>query len=237
MDDQTAAPEAPFWLQINGGERASWSCTPEHVAALVLGFLHSSGYISQLSDVLALEVVHAPAGCIGVRAQVPASAVERVAGEQRHAREHGCGILQYVTCEPRLARLAAPSPLPDPGTLRDAFRNLFAATDAAHPEGGMHAAALLLDGHVRVTCFDVGRHNAVDRAIGTALQEGLPLETAGLLLSARVSGAIALKAARSGLAWVASRSIPTSLAAHFAAAVGLPLIARAGRGLSRESEA
>lgn len=237
MEDQATAPEAPFWLEINGGERATWSCTPAHVEALILGFLHSSGYIGSLRDVLALEVVHAPPGCIGARVQIPASAVERVAAEQRHGREHGCGILQYVTCGPRLTRIAAPLPLPDPGTLRDAFRSLFAATDAAHPQGGMHAAALLLDGHARLTCYDVGRHNAVDRAIGTALQEGMFLETAGLLLSSRVSGAIALKAARSGLAWVASRSIPTSLAAHFAAAVGLPLIARAGRGLSRESDA
>ncbi|NIP78675.1 MAG: sulfurtransferase FdhD, partial [Gemmatimonadetes bacterium] len=74
---------------------------------------------------------------------------------------------------------------------------------------------------------EVGRHNGVDKTIGSALLAGSTLTTLGLLTTARISGEIAEKAARAGLAWVASRSVPTTLAVEIAAAAGLPLVARA----------
>jgi FdhD protein len=92
----------------------------------------------------------------------------------------------------------------------------------------MHAAAIWADGVLRDPVFDVGRHNTVDRALGRALAARIPLDSAGLLLSARVSGAMALRAARAGIGFLASRSIATGLAEQIAAAAGLPIIARAG---------
>jgi FdhD protein len=74
----------------------------------------------------------------------------------------------------------------------------------------------------------VGRHNGVDKAIGAALLAGADLGALGLLTTARISGEIAEKAARAGVAWVASRSVPTTLAVELAATAGLPLVARAG---------
>ena len=91
----------------------------------------------------------------------------------------------------------------------------------------MHSAALS-DG--RSTFFHahyVGRHNATDKAIGLGLMAGEDLNRVGLLLTSRISGEIALKAARAGLAWVASRSIPTTLALRIAAVASLPLVGRA----------
>jgi FdhD protein len=73
----------------------------------------------------------------------------------------------------------------------------------------------------------VGRHNGADKAIGGALLAGSALRGLGLMTSARISGEIAEKAARAGLAWVASRSVPTTMAVEIASAAGIPLIARA----------
>jgi FdhD protein len=75
----------------------------------------------------------------------------------------------------------------------------------------------------------VGRHNAVDRALGAAFLAGDGPQGCGLVLSARISGQMAMVAARAGIAWIASRSVPTRLALEIARAAGLPLIARAGR--------
>lgn len=234
MTGAAAAPEVPLWLEINGGRRTCWTCTPVALDALVIGYLRTSGAIRSLADLQALEVVEEPAGCAGVRATVAEAGAARVALERRLLRAHGCGVLHYVACDPDALRYAAAVPLPGADVLRSAFRSLFAQTDAAYPEGGMHAAGLLADDALRAVAFDVGRHNAVDRAIGLALQQGIALEAAGLVLSSRVSGAIALKAARARVGYIASRSIPTSLAQRLVDALGLPLIARAGRGLARE---
>lgn len=229
-----AAPEIPFWLEINGRRRTCWTCTGADLETLVIGYLRSSDHIRGLAELQSLQVAEEPAGCAGARVMVSEEGATRVARERKLVREHGCGVLHYVHCEPAALRYRTEAELPGPDALRAAFRDLFARTDAAYPEGGMHAAGLMIDDTLRYVAFDVGRHNAVDRAIGTALQRGVALERAGLLLSSRVSGEIALKAARVKFGYLASRSIPTSLAQLLVDAVGLPLIARAGRGLARE---
>lgn len=232
----TASPETPFWLEINGRRRTCWTCSPQHVDTLVIGYLFTSGYIQSLEELQSLELLAEPTGCAGGRVTVPEAHATRVSVEQRTVREHGCGVLHWVNCAPPPFTRPPAVPVPDGDVLRHAFRALFAATDAAFPEGGMHAAGLFVEGALRHTTYDVGRHNAVDRAFGIALRERIDLANAGLLLSARVSGAMALKAARGGIGWVASRSIPTTLAQTFADSVGLPLVARAGRALERGSD-
>jgi len=74
---------------------------------------------------------------------------------------------------------------------------------------------------------EVGRHNAVDKTIGSAILANAPLDGFGLVLSARVSGEIAWKAGRAHLSWIASRSIPTSLAIEISQVTRIPIIARA----------
>ena len=66
---------------------------------------------------------------------------------------------------------------------------------------------------------------------GALLLQRLAPSDHGLLTSSRVSGEIADKAARAGFAWLASHSIPTSLAVRFASAAHMPIIGRAaGKG-------
>ncbi|HSJ14600.1 MAG TPA: formate dehydrogenase accessory sulfurtransferase FdhD [Longimicrobiales bacterium] len=229
----TAAPESPFWVEINGRRRTAWTCTPSAIEELVLGRLLTDGYITRPDELVRLEHCDEPEGCIGVRVSIPETNVARVAQERRHVREQGCGLLHFVTCETATIQLPRAAALPDAAALRVAFRSLFTATDAAYPDGGMHAAAVWAGDALLTPCFDVGRHNTVDRALGRALREGVALGAAGLLLSSRVSGAIALKAARAGIGFLASRSIPTTLAEQIAAAGALPIIARAGAGAER----
>jgi FdhD protein len=107
------------------------------------------------------------------------------------------------------------------------FKALFNAIDERHPEGGMHGAAMVRDDAIVFIAQDVGRHNAVDKAIGKVLLAGELPERYGMIVTSRVSGEIARKCARSGVAWLASRSIPTSLA--LVEAGDMPIIARATR--------
>ena len=76
---------------------------------------------------------------------------------------------------------------------------------------------------------DVSRHCLVDKLIGRALRESYPAQETTILLSARISVAIAGKACRSGIGCVVSMSIPTTPAAELAARCGLILVGRARR--------
>jgi FdhD protein len=84
--------------------------------------------------------------------------------------------------------------------------------------GGIHAAGVFdTDGKALIVREDIGRHNAVDKAIGRAFLDGkLPLDRHILLVSGRASFEIMQKALAAGVPIVASVSAPSSLAMEFA---------------------
>lgn len=216
--------EAPFWIEVNGNRVASWSCSPERLEALAVGWLRAEGFIARAEDLVWIEPVAEATGSFGVRVSVDPARAREAESHRRARSESGISALYYVQHAPELLHGHARAlPLPSPDAIAALFRELFAPDES----GGVHAAALTDGRTLRHRAEDVGRHNAVDKAIGAALLAGEDLTRMGLVLSSRVSGEIALKAARCGVAWIASRSVPTTLALRIATAGGLPIVADA----------
>ena len=92
--------------------------------------------------------------------------------------------------------------------------------------GGLHAAALFdISGRGTIVREDVGRHNAVDKAIGAALAGGwLPGHGLLLAVSGRVAYEIVQKAVVAGLPAIAAIGAPSSPAVEAARATGLTLV-------------
>lgn len=202
-------------LESEGELLHVFRCSPGGYEQLAAGWLLGAGVITAGEAVP--DFVRATAdGVEVVRTSLSASQRARVAWSN----------------PPTPVRPARPSPAraspPALARMPDLLRRLYADAERYRDTGGVHAAALFEGEEMLIHAEDVGRHNTVDRVLGGALAEGLAMEKLGLVLSARVSGEIAQKAARAGLAWIASRSLPTTLAVDIARSARMPIIARAG---------
>ena len=225
MSDSAVVDEVPVWLEVNGHPAVTWMCTPDLLEELAVGWLHGEGFIDG-----AREVTLRPcASDLGFWAEVPASRVADVAAEQRRpVLASGCGAVSTFLADPAtvVARPARGTP-PGVETLRARFKDLFGRGARYRETGGIHAAALTDGESLLSHAEDIGRHNAVDKAIGSALIAGRSVAGLGMLVTGRISAELAFKAARAGLAWVATPSVPSSLAVEIARRSGMTLVGRA----------
>lgn len=175
-----------------------WRCTPVDMEALVVGRLYSEKLILEHG---ALGVERSAEGVLIRGSELPRPDTPRT-----RARD---------------------SEMPSNEVFTELFRAVFTSVDERYADGGMHAAALVRDHTILYQAEDVGRHNAVDKVIGKAVLAGDNIAALGMLVTSRVSGEIARKCGESGIAWLASRSIPTTLAVRNAQKAGMPIIGRA----------
>jgi FdhD protein len=230
MSESAAVEEVPVWLQVNGRPVVTWMCTPDLLEELAIGWLHGEGYIDSIDEVH----LRPCATDLGFWATVPE---ERVAAVQAEGRKpvlaSGCGAVSTFLADPSTVEARpAKGEVPELEQLRALFKALFAKGERYKDTGGIHAAALVdhrspsLIAHAE----DIGRHNAVDKSLGAALLARRPIAGLGLLVTGRISAELAFKAARAGLAYVATPSVPSTLAVEIARRSGMVLVGRAVSG-------
>jgi len=231
MSGLAAVEEVAVWLEVNGKPAVTWMCTPDLLEELAIGWLHGEGYIDSIDQVH----LRPCATDLGFWAEVPEDKVAAVQAEgRRPVLASGCGAVSTFLADPAtvVAQPARGMP-PELEELRGLFKALFAKGERYKDTGGIHAAALIdraapspLIAHAE----DIGRHNAVDKVLGGALLAGRQVERLGLLVTGRISAELAFKAARAGIAYVATPSVPSTLAVEIARRSGMVLVGRAVSG-------
>jgi FdhD protein len=230
MSELAAVEEVPVWLEVNGRPLVTWMCTPDLLEELAIGWLYGEGYIDSVDQVH----LRPCATDLGFWAQVPEERVAAVQAEgRRPVLASGCGAVSTFLADPATVQARpARGSVPEVEQLRALFKGLFARGERYKETGGIHAAALVDDASPSLIAHaeDIGRHNAVDKTVGGALLAGRSIEGLGLLVTGRISAELAFKAARAGLAYVATPSVPSTLAAEIARRSGMILVGRAVSG-------
>lgn len=224
-EQDLVAVEEPLEIRVDGAPLSVTMRTPgddEHLAA---GFLLGEGLIDAWPHV-------------GPSADLAANTVDvrgpllRDPGERRFYTTSSCGVCGKGALEQ--VAVDAPSLPAGPTVPRALLADL--PDRLVQPEfartGGLHATGLFdADGTLRCVREDVGRHNAFDKVVGWALEEGLvPLHTSLLCVSGRLSFELVQKAVLAGAPVLVGVGAPTSLAVELARDRNLTLCGFARRG-------
>ena len=224
-----AVEETPVWLEVNHTPAVTWMCTPDQLEELAVGWLHGEGYIETVADLLSLRPCATDLGFWAEIAPERLTAVTR--DERRRVLASGCGAVSVALADPRSLKQRPPrGDAPEVATIRALFKDLYRRGAKYDETGGIHAAALTDGRELLQHAEDIGRHNAVDKVIGALLMAKRSPEGLGLLVTGRISAELGFKAARAGIAWVATPSVPSTLAVAIAKRAGVQLVGRAVSG-------
>jgi FdhD protein len=233
--DDRVVGEAPLEIQAAGPRQepvpvAVTMRTPGNETELAVGFLRTEGLLD------GQEVVGTSGGDPGTLSQPDDTIVVRLSrtfDDSKVAERHfvataSCGICGKASIDEVVLRA---DPLPEgPVITRSvilALPDLLRAAQRAFDEtGGLHAAALFKpNGELVALREDVGRHNALDKLVGSqVLAKAMPLHDRILMVSGRVSFEIVQKAAVAGIPIVCAISAPSDLAIETAERLGVTLI-------------
>jgi FdhD protein len=227
VDDQLAVEE-PMELRLGytdsrqGRTHKSIAITmrtPGDDVALGLGFLFSESILRSIADVTDIDDSKDNVLRIELREDV---AVDRIRLDRNFYTTSSCGMCGKASLE--TLSLAGFEALHDNrfslqlDTLKQLPDRLAQQQPLFRQTGGNHGVALFnAAGDILLVKEDVGRHNALDKLVGTLLLQGkLPLRDSGLLLSGRASFEMMQKALAAACPMVVAVGAPSSLAVELA---------------------
>jgi len=226
--------EAPLQITINGVRYVTTMRTPDtHDLELARGLLFTEGILSEdIQQLTSNEIVDPETGiaaCLEIDVDESYVLVE-VEGRRNQWSTSSCGVCGTRDAED-IAIYGAPlsarnDAMLEKSSIAGLFETLEAEQVLFHETGGSHGAAIFgASEDLLVAREDIGRHNAVDKAIGHLLVAGKLPQARILLVSGRVSYEIVYKAYRAAIPILLSVSAPSSMAVDTCVQFGITLVA------------
>ena len=206
--------ESPLSIFINGRHFVTAMTSPNMAKEFILGYLFSERIINGLLDVESMEIDGRVARLIisnPIKAIVP-----------RRPIVSGCGGIATFLDESKLPQINSDL-LVDKNAIYEAMKAIF-ESELHASTGGVHSVGLFDENGAVYICEDIGRHNALDKAIGFGLVRGLDFSKTFVASTGRISSEMALKCSVAGIPIIASRGATTSLALEIAERTGLTVI-------------
>ncbi len=209
-------------LWVNEKLMARLVCTPENLDAYVVGRLITEGLIQTTDDIDMLHITEN-----GKVAKVALQVREELGEEPSEEQTSVLG--NQVLLRPK--QVAGIEPITPVAWQKEWIYNIvdvFSKDSKLHKTtGGTHSCVLAVADQIIHVVEDLGRHNAMDKAIGYAAMNEIAPEKCILFTTGRVPVDMVSKAIRARIPVLVSKSIPTFEAVEMARGLGLTLICKA----------
>lgn len=215
IETQAVAQEVPVAMVYNGVSHAVMLASPLQLHDLALGFSLSEGIVESADELYDCVTKTTQQG-VELHLEIASRAMAILRRRRRNLMGRtGCGIcgtesLAQLASTPRQLKNSS---RPTPVAIEKALAQLNQLQLLQQETGAVHCAALCNDhGEITLLREDVGRHNALDKLIGSANSDAQALENGFVLLSSRASFEMIQKSSRVGVPALVCISAPTSFA-------------------------
>ena len=227
-DARALAVEMPVNLVYGSVPYAVMMTTPADLADFAYGFSLTEGIVESAEEIRGVAVEAAEEGLRVLVDLVPGRLREHLARKRAISGRTGCGVcgIDDLASLPIAETRDTPDLRVSLAAIERALAALSDAQALNRETRAVHAAAWAdLDGGLVAVREDVGRHNALDKLVGTLIREGRDPATGFVVITSRCSFEMVEKAARLGAAVIVAISAPTSLALARARMHGMTLCA------------
>ncbi|HZO21217.1 MAG TPA: formate dehydrogenase accessory sulfurtransferase FdhD, partial [Steroidobacteraceae bacterium] len=226
------AEEIPIALVYHGVPHVVMLATPANLEDFAVGFTLSEGLVARPEEIRSVEVTQGEEA-IDVRITVAWDRFSALLQRRRNLTGRtGCGLCGAEKAEDAIREIApvGAGPSVTVEDLHAAIDQLGTMQPINSRTGSVHAAAWVIPGKgIQLVREDVGRHNALDKAIGALVRGGIDFGSGYMLVTSRASFEMVQKSAAAGVAFLAAFSAPTAFAVRLAEKSGLTLVAFARR--------
>jgi FdhD protein len=220
--------ETAVAFTYNGCSHAVMMATPADFEDFAVGLSLTEGIIHDVEDISDFEIVSSEFG-VELRMWVPEARMRPYSTRRRKlAGPTGCGLcgIESLNEASRPARPVGDGPHLSSEAISVAMAALAPAQVLNHETRAVHAAAFWQPGKGIVTIReDVGRHNALDKLVGSLARRRIDGGCGIVLITSRISVELVQKTAILGASILVAVSAPTALAVRVAQACGMTLVA------------
>jgi FdhD protein len=222
--------ETPITIFVNGVELVTLLCLGRSLEYLAAGFLWTENVVTMKDDIKSIDV-DVDGGVVKMEIDRDAEYIKELTFKRLVTTACGKGSSFYtidtvagkLTFNESAITVSPKDVIP----LVAEFENM---SELHEKTRGVHSSLLAKDREALIFHDDIGRHNAIDKVLGHALLDGVPVDDKMVLTSGRISSEVLLKVAKKGVPVLVSRALPTNLSVSLADQLGVTLIGYVRKG-------